>query len=177
MKAQRFVTRLFNLGPRLAYAIGLGPIVGRAVLLLTTRGRKSGLPRVTPLVYEQQGDTIIVASARGPSADWLRNIQSDPRVRARAAGREFLGTAEVVLDPDRIADCLQRQYDRHPSAFAMILRAEGVPIPPGRADLIRLAPRRPMVIIHPVDDATQDFMEAVGDHRDARGADDARATS
>jgi deazaflavin-dependent oxidoreductase (nitroreductase family) len=152
MKARRFVWRLFNLGPRLAYAIGLGPFVGKSVLLLTTRGRKTGLPRVTPLVYEQQGDTIIVASARGPSADWLRNIQTDPRVRVRAAEREYQGMAEVVLDSDRIADYLQRQFNRNPTAFAVILRAEGVPTPPSRADLIRLAPRRPMVTVRKVDD-------------------------
>lgn len=153
MKPQRFLWRLFNLGPRLAYAIGLGPIVGRFVLLLTTRGRKSGRLRVTPLVYEQQGDTIIVASARGPSADWLRNIQADPRVRVRAAGREFQGTAEVVTDADRIADYLQRQFDRNPRAFAWILRAEGIPTPPSRVDLIRLAPKRPMVVLRRVEDA------------------------
>ena len=35
------------------------PLIGRFLLLLTTVGRKSGLPRVTPLVYEQQADTII----------------------------------------------------------------------------------------------------------------------
>jgi len=34
------------------YAVGLGPVVGRLVLLLTTTGRKTGLPRVTPLQYE-----------------------------------------------------------------------------------------------------------------------------
>jgi deazaflavin-dependent oxidoreductase (nitroreductase family) len=104
MKLQRFLWRLFNLGPRLAYAIGLGPVVGRFVLLLTTRGRKSGRPRVTPLVYEQDGKTVTVASTRGPSADWLRNIQADPRVSVRVAGQEFRGEAEVVRDPEQIAD-------------------------------------------------------------------------
>ncbi len=58
--------------------------MGRSVLPLTTTGRKSGLPRVTSLVYEQQGDSITVASARGHSADWFRNVQANPRVRVRA---------------------------------------------------------------------------------------------
>ena len=31
------------------YALGLGRLIGRLILLLTTTGRKSGLPRVTPL--------------------------------------------------------------------------------------------------------------------------------
>jgi deazaflavin-dependent oxidoreductase (nitroreductase family) len=87
MNLPRFFWRLIKLGPRFAYAIGLGPLIGKFVLLLTTVGRKSGLPRVTPLVYEEQGDTIIVASARGQSADWLNNILADPKVSVRVGRR------------------------------------------------------------------------------------------
>ena len=153
MKAPRLLWRLFHFGPRIAYAIGLGPIVGKFVLLLTTTGRKSGQPRVTPLVYEQRGEAIYVASARGASADWLCNIQANPRVRVRLGQRQFKGLAEVINDPEKIADYLQHQYDRNPTAFGAILRAEGLPNPPSRADLLAFAPKRPMVTIHPIDDA------------------------
>ena len=51
-KTPRFLLRLLHLPPRLAYAIGLGPLLGRFVLLMTTTGRKSGRRRVTPLQYE-----------------------------------------------------------------------------------------------------------------------------
>lgn len=34
--------RFIHFGPQLAYSIGLGPILGKFVLLLTTVGRKSG---------------------------------------------------------------------------------------------------------------------------------------
>ena len=40
---------------RVLYAIGLGPLIGRIILLLTTTGRKSGKKRVTPLQYEKIG--------------------------------------------------------------------------------------------------------------------------
>ncbi len=153
MALSRFMWRLFNFGPRVAYAVGLGAIVGKFVLLLTTYGRRTGLPRVTPLVYERLGDTIRVASARGPSADWLRNIRVNPRVIVRAGGWRFDGLAEVTTDPGSIADYLQHQFNRNPRAFGAILRAEGVASPPTREDLVRFAPKRPMVTIHPVDDA------------------------
>ncbi len=78
MRAPRFFWRLIHFGPRIAYALGLGPIIGRFLLLLTTYGRKSGRPRVTPLVFEQQGETIHVASARGAAADWLREHPGEP---------------------------------------------------------------------------------------------------
>lgn len=68
---------------RVLYAIGLGPLVGRIVLLLTTMGRKSGLPRVTSLQYEEINGDYYLGSARGLKADWLRNIQSNPKVEIR----------------------------------------------------------------------------------------------
>ncbi len=150
MKLTRLLWRLFHFGPRIAYAVGLGPLVGRFVLLLTTTGRKSGLRRVTPLVYERRGQTIFVASARGASADWLRNIQANPRVDVRMGARQFKGLAEVCNDPEEIADYLQRQYERNPRAFGLILRAEGLSNPPSREDLLQFGPKRPMVIIHPI---------------------------
>src|SRR3972149_6657660 len=45
---------------RLLYAIGLGPLIGRIILLLTTTGRKSGMKRVTPLQYEKIGEDYYV---------------------------------------------------------------------------------------------------------------------
>lgn len=153
MKAPRFFWRLTQFGPRIAYALGLGPLIGRFVLQLTTYGRKSGRPRVTPLVYEQRGETIIVSSARGPSADWLRNILANPKVRVRVGRRQFDGLAEATTDPEKIADYLQRQMERNPAAFGAILRSEGLSSRPSRADLIQFAPRRPMVTIRPIGDA------------------------
>ena len=109
------------------------------------------MPRVTPLVYEQRGEVIFVASARGPLADWLRNIQACPRVRVRVGQSQFEGLAEVTADPEKIADYLQHQYDRNPRMFGRILQAEGLPNPPSRADLLQLGPKRPMVTIHPIE--------------------------
>ena len=153
MKAPRFFWRLIHFGPRIAYALGLGPLIGRFVLLLTTTGRKSGRPRVTPLVFEQQGETILVASARGASADWIRNIQANPRVRVRVGRRQFDGLAEATTDGEKIADYLQRQMERNPRMFGAILRSEGLSSRPSRAELVRFAPGRPMVTIRPINDA------------------------
>ena len=129
MKAPRFFWRLIKIGPQIAYSLGLGGLLGRSIMLLTTRGRKSGLNRVTPLVFEQQGDSFLVASARGPEADWIRNIQADPKVRVRVGRRSFDGKAEVVTDPEQIADFLQRQIDKNPAMFGTILRSEGLSLP------------------------------------------------
>jgi len=46
------------------YSIGLGPLVGRIVLLLTTTGRKTGLLRVTPLQYEEVDGVYYIIDIR-----------------------------------------------------------------------------------------------------------------
>jgi len=153
VKAPRFFWRLIHFGPRIAYAIGLGPLIGRFVLLLTTIGRRTGLPRVTPLTFEDRGDHVFVASARGSSADWYRNILSNPRVTVRLARRQFHGSARAVTDPEAIAQYLERQLARNPAAFGAILRSEGLPSKPSHAELVRFAPSRPMVEIRPIHDA------------------------
>jgi len=49
------------------YAIGLGPLVGRLILLLTTTGRKTGLARTMPLQYEEVDGAYYVESEGLPA--------------------------------------------------------------------------------------------------------------
>ena len=135
---------------RVLYAIGLGPLVGKIVLLLTTTGRKSGLERVTPLQYEEIDGKIHLGAARGLKADWVRNIEKDARVKVRVKSRKFNGTAEVVSDPERIADFLEVRLQRHPRMMGLLMqKAHGLPKVPSREQLISLAGSEVMVVITP----------------------------
>ena len=148
-KPPKFLWRLMRL-PRIWYKIGLGSVVGRIFLLLTTTGRKTGLPRETPLQYEEVNGAIYVASARGMDADWVRNIAANPLVTVQIRARRFEGTAEIVTSPARIADFLQLRLERRPRMMGAMLRAEGLPPNPTRADLEALATRIVVVAIRPV---------------------------
>ena len=147
--ATRKLYKFFNKPPRIAYALGLGPIIGRLVLLLTTRGRKTGLLRVTPLQYEQTEGKYYVGSAFGTRTDWYKNILADPGVRVRVGRKEFDAFAETSTDPLRIADFLEVRLARHPYMIGTMLRAEGLPPSPSRQDLERLAEDKALVILHP----------------------------
>jgi len=147
MKVKRAFYRLSHYPPRIAYALGLGPVVGRLVLLLTTTGRKSGLPRVTPLQYEAIDGDIYVGSTRGLKADWVRNIRANPVVQVRVKSEHFEGLADVVTDPARITDYLEVRLQRHPRMVAGILRSAGVLMPPSRVDLERYATQLALIII------------------------------
>lgn len=46
-------------------------------LILTTTGRRTGLPRSTHVLYGQRGDDIVVVASNGGSANdpqWYRNL-------------------------------------------------------------------------------------------------------
>ncbi|HEX8991750.1 MAG TPA: nitroreductase family deazaflavin-dependent oxidoreductase [Anaerolineales bacterium] len=136
---------------RFLYRSGLGPVVGHLVLLLTTTGRKSGLPRTTPLQYEELDGAIYVGSARGTKANWFRNILANPCIRVRIGSREFEATAEPVTDPCRIADFLELRLRRHPRMVGAILKSVGVSPSPSRPELEAYAAQLAMVVIHPGD--------------------------
>lgn len=145
-------TRMKNIQKihRLLYAIGLGPLIGRIILLLTTTGRKSGMKRVTPLQYELIGSDYYLGAARGTKADWVRNIWSNSQVEVRVGGKHFRGVAEVVTDASRFADFLEVRLKRHPRIIGLIMeKAHGLPRLPSREQLEKLAEKEALVIIHP----------------------------
>src|SRR5947209_14317793 len=90
--------RLYRLsGGRLGNHIGRAP-----VLLLHHVGRRSGKARVSPLLYLEDGDRLVVVASKGgfdQDPAWFRNLIASPetevevgrerrRVRARQAGQE-----------------------------------------------------------------------------------------
>lgn len=135
---------------RFLYAIGLGPVIGRIVLLLTTTGRKSGQPRITPLQYEQIDGAYYLGAARGLKADWVRNLQTNPHVELRVGAKRVSGLAEVVTDPQRMADFLEVRLQRHPLMIGLIMqKAHGLPKHPSRVQLEKLAENEAVVIVRP----------------------------
>jgi deazaflavin-dependent oxidoreductase (nitroreductase family) len=76
---------------------------GTVTLLLTTKGRKSGEERTTPLIYGRSGDDyLIVASKGGADAPpaWYLNIQENPDdVEIQVKGDRFkVGARDATPD-------------------------------------------------------------------------------
>jgi deazaflavin-dependent oxidoreductase (nitroreductase family) len=134
---------------RFLYAIGLGPVIGRIILLLTTTGRKSGQQRITPLQYEKIDGVYYLGAARGLKADWVRNIQSNPQVELRIGSKRVRGQAEIITDPARMADFIEIRLQRHPLMIGLIMqKAHGLPKHPSREQLEKMAENEALVIIH-----------------------------
>ena len=148
MKIPDVVWRLMRrLNRRVAGSYGKSGPPASLVLVLTTTGRKSGLPRLTPLQYQEVDGVYYVGSARGAQADWCRNIQADPHVQVQVGQECFAGLAEIIGDPAMIADFFQMRLERNPRMIGAIMRAEGLPVKYTRADLEKFAAEKVVVAI------------------------------
>lgn len=69
---------------------------GARALILTTKGRKTGEPRKSPLIYEPHGDDFLVVASKGgadaPPA-WYLNLQADDEVEVQVKGDRFRARA------------------------------------------------------------------------------------
>jgi deazaflavin-dependent oxidoreductase (nitroreductase family) len=73
-------------------------------VLLETRGRRSGAPRMTPLARGPlDGDVVWVASVHGRRAQWVRNLEVTPDVRIKLSGRWHDARASVREYDDAMA--------------------------------------------------------------------------
>jgi deazaflavin-dependent oxidoreductase (nitroreductase family) len=78
------------------YRVSGGGIGGRVakkpVLLLTTKGRRSGRARTTPLLYLADGDRMVIVASNGGSPrhpDWLWNLKADSGAEIQILQRRF----------------------------------------------------------------------------------------
>jgi deazaflavin-dependent oxidoreductase (nitroreductase family) len=103
--------RLSNRMVRFGLRTGFAP---RAFALLETTGRRTGLPRQTPVGSGLDGDTFWLIAAHGTQSDYVRNLQADPRVRVKAGGTWRSGTAVPLPADDAGARSrtLPHQWDK-----------------------------------------------------------------
>ena len=81
-------------------------IAGLPNMMLTTTGRKSGLPRSNPLLCVPDGDRILIAGSYfgGPREPmWVKNMEANPVVTVRYRGESYDLVSTPVTGQDREA--------------------------------------------------------------------------
>jgi deazaflavin-dependent oxidoreductase (nitroreductase family) len=78
--------------------VGAG-LIRRSTALLETIGRKSGAPRVTPITNGLEGDVFWIVTEHGHKANYVRNIEANPRVRVKT-GRHWREGMATIVDDD-----------------------------------------------------------------------------
>ncbi len=89
---------------------------GAPLLLLTVIGRKSGLPRTTPLVYLADGERFVIfASHQGAptSPDWFHNLMARPTATIEV-GAEHFEVRPVLAAKEERDRLYARQGQLHP---------------------------------------------------------------
>jgi deazaflavin-dependent oxidoreductase (nitroreductase family) len=74
------------------------------LLLLTTKGARTGRERVTPLNFSRDGDRYIVMASKGGAPthpDWFHNLVAHPTVTVEADGERFTAQAKVSEGAER----------------------------------------------------------------------------
>ena len=82
-----------------------GRLAGISMLLLTTRGRKSGVLRTTPLAFMADGDAwVVVGSNNGGPHDpaWWRNLEASPEAEVQVMGTSWPVLATLATGEERV---------------------------------------------------------------------------
>jgi deazaflavin-dependent oxidoreductase (nitroreductase family) len=77
---------------------------GAPVALLTTTGRKSGQPRVSPLLFLRDGDRVVLVASQGGRANnpmWYLNLKANPEVSVQIKKEVLELTARDATEAER----------------------------------------------------------------------------
>ena len=112
----RFLMR----APILIYKARAGALLTSRLLMLEHIGRKSGARRyvVLEVVDHPTPDTYVVPSGFGTKAQWVRNIQANPRVRVYVGSHAPAPATARVLEPDEADRILAAYRAKRPRAWA-----------------------------------------------------------
>ena len=80
------------------------------VILVTTTGRRTGRPLVTPLNFSVDGDRLVVIASAGGAGRhpaWYLNLAADPDVTIEHGAETFRARATTAAEPERT-----RLYDQ-----------------------------------------------------------------
>ncbi len=108
-----------------------GSMFGGQVLLLTTKGNKTGRSRTTPVMYFDDGASrVVIASAGGSPVHpaWFKNLSRHPEVRVEVKAEAYPARAEVASGDER-ARIWQRVISEQPRFAEYAKKSQGREIP------------------------------------------------
>lgn len=65
---------------------------GARILLLTTKGCRSGRARTVPLLFLEDGESLVVVASKGGAPKdpaWFSNLKAQPKAKAQLGARRF----------------------------------------------------------------------------------------
>lgn len=114
-KPNKLLSIALKIPPRVYYGPLASLMSWRCVMVLTTIGRKSGLPRTIGVSYMPLNGRYVSFAGWGVSANWYRNVVANPEVTIRVGGKTMKATGHLVLDPNERINlmALKQEQARH----------------------------------------------------------------
>jgi len=141
--------------PAYLYRWQCGRLLGHRFLLLVQIGRRTGLARHTVLEileYRADGPQVVVMSAFGPKADWLRNIEATPIAEVVVGTLRFNADFRV-LGPEEAVQVIAGYERRNrlvaPAVRVVLSRLLGWRYHGSDSDRRRLAAQLPLIAFRP----------------------------
>ena len=81
-----------------------GQFAGSPLLLLTTTGAKSGLPRTSPLVYSKDGENVVIIASKGGAPShpaWYLNLLANKSAMLEMGPQTFAVSASIAEGDER----------------------------------------------------------------------------
>ena len=88
-----------------------GPFEGRDLVILTTKGAKSGAIHESPIVFSRDGGQYVIIASKGgapANPNWYHNLKAHPEVIVEIGGEKFKARAREAGD-----DEYERLYQNH----------------------------------------------------------------
>lgn len=85
------------------------------VLLITTKGAKTGTIRTTPLMYLSDGKRVVIFASRGGSPKnpgWYHNLVANRQITVEIGSEKYQAIAKVIVGEER-----DRLYARQSEVF------------------------------------------------------------
>lgn len=93
-----------------------GPFDGAPVLLLTSTGAKSGERRTTPVVYQPDGERMVIFASKAGAAEnpaWYHNLRANPTATVEV-GTDTVEVEAIVTEGDERERLFSKQKQLMP---------------------------------------------------------------
>ena len=80
------------------------PFAGMKMILITTKGAKTGQVTTTPLVYSKDGERLVIIASMGgapKSPAWYHNLVANPEVEVEVGTEKFTVVASEAKGAER----------------------------------------------------------------------------
>jgi deazaflavin-dependent oxidoreductase (nitroreductase family) len=153
------LNRFIFKSPLVLWRMGLGPLLGKArMMVLTTRGRRSGLPRHAGLSYGEIDGIKYGGSGWGAESDWYKNMIADPHVTIQAGEGVEYAFGYRVTDLEEYKKVMMQLLEEGGDAY-MEPWLESLDIAPDLDDMITKRDRVYLVGFRPTDEPGPEPME------------------